>query len=219
MSDELHPYRYVTQMKMALDRIERIHADAATTEGERHAELGMPEDLRSFCSKATSHLEKLIANWNQNGRVSYEVENMVLAAQGEVYGLSQPTSLPTETVFLKFVECDPRLELEERGVFIEGCYLQELLDSAEIELTFVCAEPLWAETNDLRYTEALVVASRIAIGRVTRENSTEARRSAFAYAGQDSILSDPALGKAMSLAVSALQAISPASSVHPSIRH
>ena len=75
-------------------------------------------------------------------------------------------------------------------------------------MTFVCEEPLWQEMSQNRYVESLITASRIAVGRVSKENYLEARRSAFIYASLDSMGTDPALRKAVSLAVSTMPAIS-----------
>ena len=209
-----HPYRYAEALRGQPARLERLYPGILTTKSWPTSDKAFLEIEQSGTtsfelarrSQRLRHLESLIADWHIDGEELYTVRVGDEIAIGD--GMVSFPDIPAAVCYVE-LDLDMRLALRSRPKsYIEGVYLREIaaLGRFSAELTFVCAEPGWRTGEHCAYSDALEVASRIAVGVVPLGETFSPHMDFRRFDGDPLLTREPAIGHAI-VAASAFAAL------------
>jgi len=162
---------------------------------------GMFESELLDRSTTLGHLEALIAAWRSDGMAHFDAGE--LASEMVVCEFADAVTVrpPEEVTFVSFGAAAPRM-VSDPVVRIEGFYVREVVADGTFaaEITIVCAEDSWEDFDSMRYSDAIRVASRAAIGVIQLDEITSSAEIIASFVGDQDLLEDPSLKKAWEIA-------------------
>lgn len=206
MRNQIHPHRHTAGIQAMLDRLENL-SPKITKEipAEPPMDLlkdemsGMKEPELLERSALINHLGALIADWRSDGMNHFDAEQCLSDAVLNEFDDGLTLRPPSEVTFISFGACAPRLATHPNAS-IEGFYVREIVADGEFcaEMTFVCSDERSAKIPSLRYSEAIRIASQVAVGIIPIGEHLADQDVLANFSGDKALIKDSALRTAWS---------------------